>query len=67
MFDISCVIGLEPEKAIVKLNENAIYKIEIIKNSKNNDLCDTTLVCSAKWTGDVVTLVCGEFYLNIKE
>ncbi len=67
MFDISCVIGQELEKAKLLLNENGIYKIEIINNSVQNNMCDTVLVCSAKQMDDVVTLVCGEFYLNIKE
>ena len=67
MFDISNVIGLEKAKAVDLLNKNGLKNIEVIDNSVHNDLCDIKLVCSAKKTGDVVTLVCGEFYLDIKE
>ena len=67
MFDISNVIGLEKAKAVELLNKNGFENIKLIENSVHNDLCDTKLVCSAKQTGDVVTLVCGEFYLDIKE
>ena len=67
MFDISNVIGLEKAKAVEVLKQNGFEKIELIDNLIHNDLCDTKLVCSAKQTGDVVTLVCGEFYLDIKE
>ena len=67
MFDILSVIGLEESKAVEVLNQNGINNVKIIYNSKHNDLCDTKLVCSVRKSGEIVTLVCGEFYLSIKE
>lgn len=67
MFDILSLIGFELSQAIDVLKQNGYEKINVINNSKHNDLCDTQLVCSAKLTEDGVTLVCGEFHLDIKE
>ena len=67
MFDISSVVGLEETKAVSVLKQNGFDKINTIVNSKQNDLCDTKLVCGVRQNEDGVTLVCGEFYLNIKK
>lgn len=67
MFDVSNLIGCNLQEAISTLNENGITNIKVVENLKHNDLCDSILVCSTKQTGDEVTLICGEFYLDIKE
>lgn len=66
MFDLSVLIGKTTEEAIELLKENGFFKIETKQNFKHNDKCDTKLVCSASINGDVVTLVEGEFCLNIE-
>jgi hypothetical protein len=64
--DFSSLIGLETEKAKEILVKNGYNNIEIIQNAEHNELCDSVLVCSAKESNGKVTLICGEFYLNIK-
>ena len=61
------LIGLEVKKAKKILSEFGYNDIEEIINSKDNELCDTTIVCAVRENGTKVTLVCGEFYLNIGE
>lgn len=63
---LNSLIGLKEEDARQFLLKNGYNNIETIKNSKNNDKCDTLVVCKVKIVGDKVTLICGEFCLNIK-
>ncbi len=65
--DFNVLIGLEEEKARQFLIKNGYNNIVTITNSKDNELCDTTIVCAVRENGTKVTLVCGEFYLNIEE
>ena len=66
MFDFESLIGLSKDDAIKILQNNGYNKIEIIINSKSNDLCDSQLVCKAEEKNGIVRLIVGEFYLNIK-
>ena len=67
MFNILNIVGLEKDEAVKILNSEGIEKVNVIINSKYNELCDTQIVCSAKEHLDgSVTLICGEFYLNLK-
>ena len=65
--DFNNLIGLEEEKARQFLIENGYNNIETIINSKDNNLCDTKVVCAVQHMNEKITLVCGEFYLNIEE
>ena len=65
--DLKDLIGLEVKKAKKILSEFGYNDIEEIINSKDNELCDTTMVCAVRENGTKVTLVCGEFFLNVKE
>ena len=64
--DFNSLIGLDEEKARQFLMENGYNNIETIVNSKDNKLCDTKVVCAVIMFDDKITLVCGEFYLNIE-
>lgn len=64
--ELNSLIGLEEQSARQILLENGYNNIEVIINSKDNTLCDTKLVCAVRESDDVITLVCGEFYLNIE-
>lgn len=66
MFDLNSLIGLEKSKAENILRANGYNDIRLKINSVHNDKTDTLVVCATKKSGDCVTLVCGEFYLNIK-
>lgn len=66
MFDFESLIGLKKDDAIKILKNSGYNDIEIIINSKSNDLCDSFLVCKAEEKDGKVMLVLGEFYLNIK-
>lgn len=65
--DFNSLIGLEEQKARQVLVENGYNNIETKINSKENELCDTKVVCAVRENEEKVTLVCGEFYLNIGE
>ena len=67
MFDFDSLIGLEVSEAKEILAKNGFNDINIVINSKQNDKTDTLVVCATNFCGDFVTLVCGEFYLNLKE
>ena len=67
MFDFDSLIGLDETSARKILAENGFNKIKTVINSKQNDKTDTLVVCATNFCGDFVTLVCGEFYLNLKE
>ncbi len=60
------LIGLEESKARQFLLKNGYNNIETIINSKNNEKCDTLVVCAVRESESKITLVCGEFCLNIK-
>ena len=64
--DFNSLIGLDEEKARQFLLENGYNNIETIVNSKDNNLCDTKVVCAVRKFDKKITLVCGEFYLNIE-
>ena len=66
MFEFESLIGLKKDDAIEILKNNGYNDIEIIINSKSNNLCDSYLVCKAEEKNGMVMLVLGEFYLNIK-
>ena len=66
MLDLKSLIGLELSEAEKLVLANGEYKINVIMNSKQNDKCDTVIVCNAKQDGGVINLYCGEFYLKIK-
>ena len=59
------LIGLKEKKARQFLEKNGYNNIETIINSKHNDLCDTLVVCAIREKNAKITLICGEFYLNI--
>ena len=65
--DFKNLIGLEEQKARQVLLENGYNNIETKVNSKDNDLCDTKVVCAVRENEHTITLICGEFYLNIEE
>ncbi len=65
--DFKNLIGLEVSKAKKVLSDFGYNDIEEIKNSKENELCDSLLVCAVRESNKKITLICGEFYLNIKE
>lgn len=67
MFDFLSLVGKEEKKAIEILKNAGFEHIITIKNSKSNDLCDTSLVCNAKYDGKQVKLYVGEFRLKLKE
>ena len=65
--DFNSLIGLDEQKARQVLIENGYNNIETKENSKYNDLCDTKVVCAVRENVNKITLICGEFYLNIGE
>ena len=66
MFDFESLIGLEKEEALKILEAGGYKNVDVVINSKSNDLCDTYLVCKAENQNGRVVLICGEFYLKIK-
>ena len=64
--ELNSLIGLDEQKARQILAENGYNKVETIINSKDSNLCDTRVVCSVRKNNGAVTLICGEFYLNIE-
>lgn len=66
MFNFESLIGQKKDKALEILANNGYKDIEIIINSKKNELCDSQLVCKAIQENGKVVLVIGEFYLNVK-
>lgn len=61
--DFDVLIGREEPIARKLLLENGYNNITTIINSKEDDKCNTTLVCAVQTQGDAITLICGEFYL----
>ena len=67
MFDFKSLIGLELQKAKEKLNQAGFEKIEVVYNFEHNEKCDSILVCAARLDeNEKVTLICGEFLINLK-
>lgn len=66
MFDFSSLIGIEVSIAKKELENAGFKNIEVVLNSESNDKCDTTLVCAAFEKNGSITLVCGEFFMNLK-
>lgn len=67
MFDLNGLIGLEITKAKEILMQNGFDDINIISNFEHNDKCDTIIVCAARIQDGTPTLVCGEFFLELKK
>ena len=65
--DFNNLIGLSEQDARQFLLKNGYNNIETIINSKDNKLCDTKVVCAVFEKINKIILVCGEFYLNVKE
>ena len=65
--DYKDLIGLKIEKAKKVLNDFGYNDIEEVINSKENELCDSLVVCAVREKNKKITLICGEFYLNVKE
>lgn len=61
--DFEKLIGLDEQTARKILQENGYSNITTVLNSKENEKCNTTLVCSVKNLGENITLICGEFYI----
>ena len=57
------LIGLEVERAKNILVKNGYTKINIVNNYKSDEKCNELLVCLVKQTNDLVTLVCGSFFI----
>ena len=67
MFDFSNLIGLTETQAKETLKDNGFENVKTIVNAEHKEICDSLVVCKAYLEEDEVVLVCGEFYLNIKE
>ena len=65
--DFKDLIGLKVDDAKKVLNNFGYNDIEEVINSKSNELCDTLVVCAVRQFGEKITLILGEFFLNIKE
>lgn len=65
--DLKNLIGLEESKARQVLLELGYNNIETILNSRKDGLSDSLVVCAVREDNSKITLICGEFYLNIKE
>ena len=61
--DFDDLIGLDIDSAKNKLLENGYTNINIVNNYKSDEKCNEMLVCLAKQTNDLVTLVCGNFFI----
>lgn len=64
--ELNSLIGLDMQTARQILNKNGYTNIEVKINSKDNNLCDTKVVCAVRENLGIVTLICGEFYLDIE-
>ena len=61
--DFDSLIGLEENQARFLLSKNGYYNIKVVLNSKDNKNCNKNLVCAIKCDNDIITMICGEFYL----
>ncbi len=66
MFDFDSLIGLEEDKAREILTKFGYKNINVLLNSKLNEKYDKRIVCSVRNSEKVVTLIIGEFYVDIK-
>ena len=66
MFDANSLIGLEVSRAKEILQNAGFKHIDIVLNAETNDECDTILVCAAYERVGSITLICGEFLMEIK-
>lgn len=65
--DFKDLIGLDVADAKKVLNNFGYNDIEEVINSKSNEKCDTLVVCAVRESNKKITLILGEFFLNIKE
>ena len=65
--DFKDLIGLKLDDAKKVLNSFGYNDIEEVINSKTNELTDAQIVCAVRQTDNKITLVLGEFFLNVKE
>lgn len=65
MIDFNDLIGLEVDDACKILNSFGYNKINKIKNSKEDERCNCALVCAVRADGDIVTLIYGDFLVEV--
>ena len=65
--DFKNLIGLEESRARQVLSDFGYNNIDTIINSRKDGLSDSLVVCAIREEDSNITLICGEFYLNIKE
>ena len=65
--DFRDLVGLCVDDAKKVLGNFGYNDIEEVINSKSNEKCDTLVVCAVRENGKKITLVLGEFFLNVKE
>lgn len=65
--DFRDLVGLGVDDAKKVLGNFGYNDIEEVINSKSNEKCDALVVCAVRENGKKITLVCGEFFLNVKE
>ena len=61
--DFNTLIGLDVSEAKSILNQNNFVNIIVKINAKEDDKCNTNLVCAVRQDKDLITLICGSFYL----
>ena len=61
--DFNELIGLEENSAKEILKGNGFENIKTVINAKEDEKCNKLLVCAVKQTEDVITLICGKFYI----
>jgi hypothetical protein len=61
--DFDSLIGLEESQARFLLSKNGYNNIITVINSKDDNNCNKDLVCAVKYQGDIVTIICGKFYI----
>lgn len=66
MFDFDSLIGIEVQKAKLILEDAGYKNVNIILNAEHKIECDTIIVCAVRVADDGISLVCGEFLLELK-
>lgn len=66
MFDLESLIGFKVDKAKEKLEIEGFKNVVVVLNSEHNDKCDEVIVCAVREQDGCVTLICGEFFMNLK-
>lgn len=66
MFDFDSLIGLEAQNAKQILNNAGYNKVNIVLNAEHKNECNTIIVCAVRVADDGISLVCGEFLLELK-